>query len=54
MDPMYDCTVPIGVDPRSIANRILDVSALSGSRAGLRQLFRDCIVTSYADTTAHI
>lgn len=26
-DEMYDCTVPIGVDPRSIAQRIMDVSS---------------------------
>ena len=25
-EQMYDCTVPIGVDPRSIAQRIMDVS----------------------------
>jgi hypothetical protein len=27
-DEMYDCTVPIGVDPRNIAQRIMDVRAL--------------------------
>jgi hypothetical protein len=28
IDPMYDCTIPIAVDPASLAMRIMDVRAL--------------------------
>jgi len=28
IDPLYDCCVPIGVDPRSVANRILDIRTI--------------------------